>query len=246
MKTRQIITILACALVLCSCREVVLNEYENMPEVSAAILGMTTDKAVDYLQKKGYVCYTVKESTNGEVTFSKDPSTSSFNENAPIILSFGTFKTDTVKYVVGHQEKETAKAALELYRKWTRYTFNEIIPNPYHWSARIWANKEDHSYSQGKLVSEELALIKDQYAKGEISEQDYQNMLAQFSNDRKAFLNDLSTLENIEDVGEEYIQFDLKDVQTNPNVPKLIEISLDDEELDFQIANFIPNLEPQI
>ena len=255
MKSKYFILSVLCACILCACDETIkFDEYEDIPQVAAEILGMRPDDAIAYLQKRGYNIRTAADlgdcgTTNGEYAFSKDPSQTAFSTQSSIVIMFGTFYTDTVRYVSGLKRMETTESAVELYDKWSKYVFKKVMPKPYLWRGSIWSNNVDNSYSQGRAVDEEIANLKARYANGEIAEEEYQMWLESYANDRKKFEQDYEAFKpDIKSVNEDYHQFDLDGVDTAPNIPKEIEMYYDPDndgrvELYFSITNFITHWE---
>lgn len=133
MKTKLfLLTTLVALLAACN-PDVQLYDYEDTPKVAEQLLGLTKSEAERYLEKHGFI-FGRKMDYADEFVYSKDKKISEFSYDASIMLMFGTFKTDTVRYVAATHRMQMQKSAYDLYWKWSHYTASVTQPKYTYWS----------------------------------------------------------------------------------------------------------------
>ena len=202
------------ASMLCACnQDVQLGTYEDAPKVAEALIGKTAAEATAYLEKQGFY-FGDKADYSNEYVFSKDASLKEFSYEASIMLMFGTFEGDTVKYAAAMQRMQTEKSARDLYWKWSHYTGKITMPHvDEYWGGSIHVKDAEQShiqkgrasYYEGTATKEMLNERKEQYQNGIISKEEYDHWIAVYSQGREQFWADYKREgDNIESVIETY------------------------------------------
>ena len=144
MKTKLFLLSTLVALWASCNSDVQLYDYEDTPKVAEHLLGLTKSEAEKYLAKQGFLFGRKMDSVD-EFVYSKDRNLSEFSYEASIILMFGTFETDTVRYVSALHRMQTEKSAYDLYWKWSHYTASVTQPN-----YTLWYGIVDSKYFQNR------------------------------------------------------------------------------------------------
>ena len=246
---KKSIFILAALCLLASCNEdvVTLKQEENIPEVAEHLLGMTNEAAMQYLQTQRYVFGLESEHSN-EYVFSRDFTLSEFSYDAAEMLYYGTYGTDTVRYVVALHRSNSRKSASDLYGKWSHYTAQTTFSGIEMWtgdlSVMISADPyhgESYSYCEGTLIDEQRKQAEEDYKNGTITEDKYTNLMKIYSSGRKNFWVDYQRAadnETIYSASEHYRNSEATEQ------PKETEITLDMNnggkiELHYETQNFV-------
>ena len=132
--------------------DVQLRNYEDTPKVAEHILGMTKDDAMKYLEKQGFK-FGSKMENSDEYVFSKDPELSAFSYEASIMFAFGTFTSDTIRYVEAMHRMRTENDARALYWKWSHYTAEFTLPKPSQWNGIVRSAKDVPTYPYPQVDS---------------------------------------------------------------------------------------------
>ena len=218
MKTcKTFFTALAVAAVvasmLCACnQDVQLGTYEDAPKVAEALIGKTAAEATAYLEKQGF-CFGDKADYSNEYVFSKDASLKEFSYEASIMLMFGTFEGDTVKYAAAMQRMQTEKSARDLYWKWSHYTATVTLPDFSYWGGDIVVKDAAQSqqpdrwptYCDGSTVKQMLADREEDYKNGRITKEEYDSYVTTYTHGREQFWTDYKREgDNIDSASEQY------------------------------------------
>lgn len=198
---------------LCACNpDVQLNSNEDSPKVAEALLGMTSAEATAYLEKQGF-CFGNKADYADEYVFSKDASLREFSYEASIMLMFGTFETDTVKYAAAFHRMQTEKSARDLYWKWSHYTATVTLPKVYFWNGSFvvkylaQSQQPDRwtTYCDGSIAKQMLDDREEDYKNGKITKEEYDSYVTTYTRGREQFWTDYKREgDNIDSAYEEY------------------------------------------
>lgn len=205
MKTKNYFNIPAAAVAATICLfsscnpDIRLNADEDAPKIAEHVLGMPTEQAAKYLTQSGFV---ESISTTLEYkfsrTFSKDPNLSDFSEEAALLLTIAHNGTDTVHHVsiLQRVSVQYEKKAHDLYQKWSHYTAEVTLPNVEEWIGHLGDPDSINTphrwiyYSDGTTVKHNKQVLEEAYRKGEISKEEYEQMIAAYARTREQFWSD--------------------------------------------------------
>ena len=240
--------IITSLIMLCSCNpDVTLNSNEDSPKIAEAILDMPVQEAMKYLEKNGFR-FGSKADYSNEYVFSKDASLSEFSNDASIMLMFGTFEGDTVRYAAAMHRMQTEKSARDLYWKWSHFAATVIKPTFSYWSGHV--SVKDLSISQqpdkgtyycgGTTVEQMLKDRTDDYNNGKITKEEYDQYVEIYSkyNQSKFWADFKRETDNIDSAFEQYRNED------STGHPKEIELNVymnngGEIELYYSTHNFV-------
>jgi hypothetical protein len=131
-------------------------------------------------------------------TFSKSPTLSEYSEEAALLLTIAHNGTDTVHHVSIRQRVSVQyeKKARDLYRKWSHYTAEVTLPNVEEWIGHLGDPDSINTphrwiyYSDGTTVKHNKQVLEEAYRKGEISKEEYEQMIAAYARTREQFWSD--------------------------------------------------------
>ncbi|MCR4665037.1 MAG: hypothetical protein K5660_06695, partial [Paludibacteraceae bacterium] len=175
------------------------------------------EAAMQYLQTQRYVFGLESEHSN-EYVFSRDFTLSEFSYEAAEMLYYGTYGTDTVRYVVALHRSKSRKSASDLYGKWSHYTAQTTFSGIEMWTGSLSVTNTGnsdlqndivyYSYHEGSLIDEQRKKAEEDYINGTITEDEYTDLMKTFSSGRKNFWVDYQRYadeDSIDSVNEYYM-----------------------------------------
>ena len=199
-KVLQVAFAIAIIAVATSCEEqVTLKEEENIPEIAEHLLGMTHEKAKQYLETQRFVLCEARESSH-EYLYTRNFTDKQQTDEADEYLGYATIGTDTIRLVFARHRCQTQKNASDLYRKWSNYTWKVTFPTVEQWDGSITLYhfsddpyKKDFfnsSYHEGTIIKEQLQQAEKDYKNGILSEEEYKGLVEELSSGRDRFNSD--------------------------------------------------------
>lgn len=199
-KVLQVAFAIAIIAVATSCEEqVTLKEEENIPEMAEHLLGMTHEKAKQYLETQRFVLCEARESSH-EYLYTRNFTDKQQTDEADEYLGYATIGSDTIRFVGVRHCCQTRKNASDLYRKWSNYTWKVTFPTVEQWDGRITLYhfsddpyKRDFlnsSYHEGTIIKEQLQQAEKDYKNGILSEEEYKGLVEKLSSGRDRFNSD--------------------------------------------------------
>ena len=185
--------LLAVAVAMCvGCnQDVQLHDYEDTPKVAEHIVGMTSQKAIAYLEKQGFCYKGESESVAPQYIFSKDKKFSEFSMEASIMLGFNV-SDDTIRSVATVHRMETEESARALFLKWSKYTAKVTFPSPQEWQGYLIL-KESHqtsNYCGGAWIEQAKEAAQKGYESGRFTKEEYDELMAIYSRTQEMYWSD--------------------------------------------------------
>ena len=200
MNTKLFYPLLLAAMIsFTACDNPGFNPNQNYLPVIHSIVGMTPEKANEYLLKHGFV------ETNRYGYISR--TTVNYikaNADSSMVYRLNVVSESDVspisEYGVGLIIHENgSKTACQIYAEWSKYLYNLLVSNKYSiWSASV-RDKESESYLPeinyfaGAIAPELKSILDANLQNGQISQEEYDYLAPMFNNKRSAFDKFLKT-----------------------------------------------------
>lgn len=255
MKSKLFIFALLYAFALTACNsDVQLGTDEDLPKIAEHALSMPTVDAIRYMEQQGFIYEgdELHKQHPQHYIFSRDPNNTQFSTDAAQVVRLWTQYTDSVKEIQTDQKMPTRQKAYDLYWKWSRYTAKVTNPPYETWNGVLTINdstlpssyKDKYiSYIDGSIVEQDIHYYTEKYNNGEISKEQYEELMAHLKRNREVFWRDYQAKQSL--ITNAYERYS---TNVNAEHPKQIEMHLlldengDWFELYYQTRNvvFIP------
>ena len=207
MKMKHILPLLLAMIIgLSACENQGFTPSQNYLPVIHSIVGMTQEKANEYLLKHGFV-------ENDRYGYGARTTANYIKANADSTMVYRLYvvsESDVSpisEYGVGLIIHENGnKTACQIYAEWSKYVYNLLVSKKYSiWSASVRDNESESylpkiNYFGGAIASELKAILDANLQNGQISQDEYDYLAPMFENKRSAFDKFLKTSAFVEGV----------------------------------------------